>query len=156
LWIEVEINILLIITFKNKGSIVIFIKLERQSDAIKNIQKNVDNTFKNVDNTSKYQDLKQDVLKSQGNVITRWLSVIGIVLIILTTFAGYEVIVIQDNIDSSKELLKKSKSTLIEIQTHEKNAKKLVRKTESSARQVEKQIPRNDFFVSANGFLILF
>jgi tetratricopeptide (TPR) repeat protein len=117
-------------------------KLERQSDAIKNIQKNVDNTFKNVDNTSKYQDLKQDVLKSQGNVITRWLSVIGIVLIILTTFAGYEVIVIQDNIDSSKELLKKSKSTLIEIQTHEKNAKKLVRKTESSARQVEKQIPR--------------
>jgi hypothetical protein len=33
-------------------------------------------------------------------------------------------------------------STLIEIQTHEKNAKKLVRKTESSARQVEKQIPR--------------
>jgi tetratricopeptide (TPR) repeat protein len=124
-------------------------KLERQSDAIKNIQKNVDNTFKNVDNTSKnvdnaskYQDLRQDVLKSQGNVITRWLSVIGIVLIILTTFAGYEVIVIQDNIDSSKELLKKSKSTLIEIQTHEKNAKKLVRKTESSARQVEKQIPR--------------
>ncbi len=117
-------------------------KLERQSDAIKNIQKNVDNTFKNVDNTSKYQDLRQDVLKSQGNVITWWLSVIGIVLIILTTFAGYEVIVIQDNIDSSKELLKKSKSTLIEIQTHEKNAKKLVRKTESSARQVEKQIPR--------------
>ena len=117
-------------------------KLERQSDAIKNIQKNVDNTFKNVDNASKYQDLRQDVLKSQGNVITWWLSVIGIVLIILTTFAGYEVIVIQDNIDSSKELLKKSKSTLIEIQTHEKNAKKMVRKTESSARQVEKQIPR--------------
>ncbi|SEH83698.1 hypothetical protein [Bathymodiolus azoricus thioautotrophic gill symbiont] len=28
-------------------------KLERQSDAIKNIQKNVDNTFKNVDNASK-------------------------------------------------------------------------------------------------------
>jgi hypothetical protein len=33
-------------------------RLERQSDAIKNIQEN-------VDNTSKYQDLRQDVLKSQ-------------------------------------------------------------------------------------------
>jgi uncharacterized coiled-coil protein SlyX len=39
-------------------------RLERQSDTIKNIQEN-------VDNTSKYQDLRQDVLKSQGSLINR-------------------------------------------------------------------------------------
>jgi hypothetical protein len=51
-------------------------KLERQSDTIKNIQEN-------VDNASKYQDLRQDVLKSQGSTINRWLSVISIFLMVL-------------------------------------------------------------------------
>ncbi|WP_143243117.1 tetratricopeptide repeat protein, partial [Bathymodiolus azoricus thioautotrophic gill symbiont] len=115
-------------------------KLERQSDAIKNIQKNADNT-----NTSKYQDLRQDVLKSQGNVITRWLSVIGIVLIILTTLAGYEFIVIQDDIDHYKELIKKSESSFVEIQTYAKNVKKTAKEVEFIFKKIKqryKQIPR--------------
>jgi hypothetical protein len=85
-------------------------RLERQSDAIKNIQEN-------VDNTSKYQDLRQDVLKSQGNAITWWLSAIGIFFM---AFAGYGVFVIEDKIDSFNELLKEAESTLIEIKTHDR------------------------------------
>jgi hypothetical protein len=54
------------------------------------------------DNTSKYQDLRQDVLKSQGNSITWWLSVIGIFLMLFTV---YGVIVVEDKIDSFDKLL---------------------------------------------------
>ncbi|WP_090717731.1 hypothetical protein [Bathymodiolus azoricus thioautotrophic gill symbiont] len=112
-------------------------RLERkskwQSDAIKNIQKD-----KDADHTSKYQDLRQDVLKSRGDGIDRWLNIIGISLIALIAFAGYEVIVIKGNIE-------KSESAFIEIQTYKKNAKKSERETESSAKnakQMEKQMSR--------------
>jgi predicted PurR-regulated permease PerM len=101
-------------------------RLERQSDTIKNIQEN-------VDNTSKYQDLRQDVLKSQGSLINRWLSVIGIFLSVIMIFGAYRVFVVEDKIDSFNELLKEAESTLIEIKTHEKKAKKYEEKAKVSA-----------------------
>jgi D-arabinose 1-dehydrogenase-like Zn-dependent alcohol dehydrogenase len=122
-------------------------KLERQSDAIKNIQKNVDNTFKNVDNTfknvdnaSKYQDLRQDVLKSRGNVITWWLSAIGISLMALIAFAGYEVIMIKGNIE-------KSESAFIEVQTYAKNVKKTAKEVKKTEKEVIKVTNRYIFFI---------
>ncbi|VVH65658.1 TPR domain protein, putative component of TonB system [uncultured Gammaproteobacteria bacterium] len=110
-------------------------KLERQSDTIKNIQEN-------VDNTSKYQDLRQDVLKSQGNSITWWLSVIGIFLMLFTV---YGVIVVEDKIDSFDKLLKEAESKLKEaesklkeIKTHEKNAKKYEDEAKHSFQTIKK------------------
>ncbi len=119
-------------------------RLERkskwQSDAIKNIQKD-----KDTDHTSKYQDLRQDVLKSRGNVITWWLSAIGISLMALIAFAGYEVIMIKGNIE-------KSESAFIEVQTYAKNVKKTAKEVKKTEKEVEfifkkikqryKQIPR--------------
>jgi biopolymer transport protein ExbB/TolQ len=142
------------------------------------------------------------VLKSRGNVITWWLSAIGISLMALIAFAGYEVIMIKGNIE-------KSESAFIEVQTYAKNVKKTAKEVKKTEKEVEfifkkikqryKQIPRlgreltkkieqevkkygtefqklrlkirqdyktaidiiirinlNDFFVSINGFLILF
>jgi hypothetical protein len=39
-------------------------------------------------------------------------------------FGAYRVFVVEDKIDSFNELLKEAESTLIEIKTHEKKAKK--------------------------------
>ncbi len=103
-------------------------RLERQSDTIKNIQEN-------VDNTSKYQDLRQDVLKSQGSLINRWLSVIGIFLMV---FGGYGVFVVRDEIKALDKLVKKSESTLAVIKTHSKNAKKYEEEAKVSASTAKK------------------
>jgi tetratricopeptide (TPR) repeat protein len=75
------------------------------------------------------------IIKSQGNAITWWLSAIGIFFM---AFAGYGVFVIEDKIDSFNELLKEAESTLIEIKTHEKKAKKYEEKAKVSAATAEK------------------
>jgi uncharacterized coiled-coil protein SlyX len=80
-------------------------RLERQSDTIKNIQEN-------VDNTSKYQDLRQDVLKSQGSLINRWLNVIGIFLSVIMVLSAYGVFVVEDKIKDLDKLVKESESVL--------------------------------------------
>jgi flagellar motor component MotA len=51
-------------------------------------------------------------------VINRWLSVIGIFLMV---FGGYGVFVVRDEIKALDKLVKKSESTLAVIKTHSKN-----------------------------------
>jgi exonuclease VII small subunit len=88
-----------------KASQQLLQQLKQQLDAIK--QEKVKNTFI-------YQDLRQDVLKSQGNSITWWLSVIGIFLMLFTV---YGVIVVEDKIDSFDKLLKEAESKLKEAES---------------------------------------
>jgi predicted ribosome quality control (RQC) complex YloA/Tae2 family protein len=134
-------------------------RLERQSDTIKNIQEN-------VDNASKYQDLRQDVLKSQGSTINRWLSVISIFLMVL---GAYGFFVVKDKIKVLDKLVKESESVLAVTKTHSKNAKKYEEEAKVSAatakklanpevkltKKTEQEVKKSGFFISVNGFLIL-
>ena len=94
-------------------------KLERQSDTIKNIQEN-------VDNASKYQDLRQDVLKSQESTINRWLSVIGIVLMV---FGAYGFFVVEDKIKVFDKLVKESESALGIIKKNKELSDKYIKES---------------------------
>jgi hypothetical protein len=104
-----------------KASQQLLQQLKQQLDAIK--QEKVKNTFI-------YQDLRQDVLKSQGSLINWWLGAIGIILVLSGVYGFF---VIDYKIKVLDGILEKAESTLAVIKTHSKNAKKYEEEAKVSA-----------------------
>jgi biopolymer transport protein ExbB/TolQ len=99
-------------------------------------------TFKNEHNVIVLIGINSDFLY-QDRCLTHWkcvacIKVIGIFLSVIMIFGAYRVFVVEDKIDSFNELLKEAESTLIEIKTHEKKAKKYEEKAKVSAETAEK------------------
>ena len=96
-------------------------KLKWQSDAIKNIQKNVGNT-----NTSKYQDLRQDVLSDRRQSINFWAG------IFLFVFSVVSVVMYVKNYELQKEAeiaLEKTKEMQKEAEIASEETKELRQET---------------------------
>ncbi len=109
-----------------KASQQLLQQLKQQLDAIK--QEKVKNTFI-------YQDLRQDVLKSQGSLINWWLGAIGVILVLSGVYGFF---VIDSKIKVLDGILEKAESTAAEIEIHSKNAKKYEEEAKVSASTAKK------------------